>query len=441
LPQGRSDGRAGVARYRHGDESSIAQLGEPSPHKVWTMSGLEWRSMRFTVERRMELRVRTIGESLDPRHNSLNFLRLVLALAVVVSHASALGGYKIPTEINGTDVAQIAVYGFFGISGYLIAGSACRNGAGRYLWQRFLRIFPAFWACLIVTAFFFGVVAWLYHPVDPRCGITCYFNARLNSPYEYIYRNLLLKVNQNSIAGTPTRNLGVWNGSLWTLYFEFLCYLILMGIALVGLLRRRGVVLFATAALWVAIAVITFTPSLDQRFTLFTNGFGMDILKLSIVFMLGAVIFLYRDRIPDSGLLALGCAGLFAACLNWPNGPLDPALALTKSDLLAPLIAYPLLWLGAHLPFQQVGKDNDYSYGIYIYGFPVAQLLIIFGAENWGLLPYMTVAVVSTLLFAVASWWAVEKHALKLKSFTLTQIRPDPATVVGRDQTSREIRP
>jgi peptidoglycan/LPS O-acetylase OafA/YrhL len=371
----------------------------------------------------------------------LNFLRLVLALIVVVSHAAAIGGYMIPTEINGTDIAQIAVYGFFGISGYLIAGSASRNHAGRYLWQRFLRIFPAFWVCLIVTAFFFGVVAWLYHPAVPRCGLTCYFDARLNSPYEYVYRNLLLQVNQNSIAGTPTRTFGVWNGSLWTLYFEFLCYLILMGLALVGLLRRRRVVLIATAALWVAIAVITFTPYLDQRFDFSTNAFAMDILKLSVVFMVGAVIFLYRDRIPDSGLLALGCASLLTACLNWPNGQLSPAFALTKSDVLAPLIAYPLLWLGAHLPFQRVGRSNDYSYGIYIYGFPVAQLLVIFGVEQWGLLPYMTVSVLSTLLFAVASWWAIEKHALKLKSLTFGQIHPHPATTVGRHQASGKIRP
>ena len=133
--------------------------------------------------------MRTIGESLNPRHNSLNFLRLVLALDRS-DLARGPDRWLGPTnEINGTDVAQIAVYGFFGISGYLIAGSAVRNDAGRYLWQRFLRIFPAFWVCLILTAFVFGVVAWLYHPAVPHCGISCYFSARVNGPYDYIYRN------------------------------------------------------------------------------------------------------------------------------------------------------------------------------------------------------------------------------------------------------------
>lgn len=358
----------------------------------------------------------SLGTSLDPRHNSLNFLRLLLALTVVFSHSSAIAGYHVQTEINGTDVAQLAVAGFFAISGYLIAGSAARNGAWRYLWQRFLRIFPAFWTCLIVTAFFIGAVGWLKQPAVPHCGISCYFNARLNGPFDYVYRNFLLMIHQNGIAGTPTRVFGVWNGSLWTLYFEFLCYLILMGLALVGLLRYRAAVVTATAALWITIGVITFSSSLDQSFDFWNDSFAFDILKLSVVFMTGAVLYLYRDRVPDSGWLAVGCALVLIASLNWPNDGLNPSLALTKSDLLVPLIAYPLLWLGAHLPCQNIGSRNDYSYGIYLYGFPVAQLLLIFGAARWGVVPYMGTAIALTVLFGVASWWAVEKHALKLKS-------------------------
>ena len=58
----------------------------------------------------------------------------------------------------------MAVVGFFGISGYLITGSAERSRPLRYLWQRFLRIFPAFWVCLVVTAFVIGAIAWSTDP-------------------------------------------------------------------------------------------------------------------------------------------------------------------------------------------------------------------------------------------------------------------------------------
>ena len=82
--------------------------------------------------------------AIDPRHNSVNFLRLVLAFIVVISHAIGLGNFHVQTGVNQSSFGQLAVYGFFGISGYLIAGSAMRNSAGRYLRQRFLRIFRGF---------------------------------------------------------------------------------------------------------------------------------------------------------------------------------------------------------------------------------------------------------------------------------------------------------
>ena len=88
---------------------------------------------------------RKVGVALDPKRNSLNFLRLVLAFFVVYGHASELGWLGLHDVIlNDTPLSSIAVYGFFGISGYLIAGSASKNSVGRYLWQRFLRIFPVF---------------------------------------------------------------------------------------------------------------------------------------------------------------------------------------------------------------------------------------------------------------------------------------------------------
>ena len=107
---------------------------------------------------------KAIGVALDPKRNSLNFLRLVLAFSVVYAHASELGWFGLhDVVVNDTGLGTIAVYGFFGISGYLIAGSASRNSVGRYLWQRFLRIFPAFWVCLVVTAFVFGAICVGHH--------------------------------------------------------------------------------------------------------------------------------------------------------------------------------------------------------------------------------------------------------------------------------------
>jgi peptidoglycan/LPS O-acetylase OafA/YrhL len=143
------------------------------------------------------------------------------------------------------------------------------------------------------------------------------------------------------------------------------------------------------------------------------NAIWMYLLKLGTTFMVGSVIFLFRERVPDSGWLALACAVVFVASLWLPGA--FPAIALTPSDLLAPLVAYPLLWLGSHLPFQRVGARNDYSYGVYIYAFPVTVLLLIWHAQRLGELTFVVLCVAGTIPFAVGSWWFIEKRALKHK--------------------------
>lgn len=360
---------------------------------------------------------RTIGQSFSSRSNSLNFLRLILALSVVLSHVIELGGFRIPNGLNRTAFGQIAVYGFFGISGYLIAGSALRNHFWRYLWQRFLRIFPAFWACLVITAFVIGLLGWLSHPAVAHCGIRCYFTAHPNSPYGYVLADSLLKMNQNAIAGTPIGGVAplVWNGPMWTLEYEFLCYLLLGGLGIIGLLRHRVPTLLTAGAVWGSILVISVTPGLANQFNVFQNLFWMNLLKFSAIFLVGSALYVWRDVVPDSGWVALGCGCLFVASLYLPTGGRDPQFFFTVSGVLAPLVAYPLIWLGIHLPFQRIGARNDYSYGVYIYGFPITQLLIIWGLARWGFAPFAVLVVAGTAAFAVGSWWVVERHALALK--------------------------
>jgi len=372
-------------------------------------------------------RWRTIGDGFSGRHNSLNFLRLVLATLVVYDHAVGLGGFGYIWTINDNSIGTLAVYGFFGISGFLIAGSAARNGAWRYLWQRFLRIFPGFWVCLILTALVFGVLNVLTDPL-PHCGLSCYFSSS-NGPFSYLYRNWLLPssiLQQVKISGTPYHvPFGLaWNGSIWTLFYEFLCYLLLLALAVAGLLRRRLATLVAAVSVVALTFVITLTPELDHLFNGFRHQLTLNVIRFTAIFLVGSVLYLYRDKVPDSGWLALLTSALFIVGMFFPDGGLhdsrNPMYAFTDSTLLAPVIAYPMLWLGIHLPFQRVGARNDYSYGIYIYGYPVSQLLALWGANHFGFPFYLTSVVAVTALLAVGSWWVVEKRAMSLK-------RLDPA--------------
>jgi peptidoglycan/LPS O-acetylase OafA/YrhL len=394
--------------------------------------------------------VSTIERSFSAKRNSLNFLRLVLALAVVFSHSITLGMFGSEWILGKTTLGTVAVYGFFGISGYLIAGSAARNNAGRYLWQRFLRIFPAFWICLLVTAFLFGTIAWFHFSpgLSRTCGLHCYLTEP-NGPFGYVRHNFWLQVNQTTITGTlPGGFLGYgWDASLWTLELEFLCYLLLAAFSVLGLLKRRSLVALIAAIAWIAEVVVISTPTLALNFNLnfFSNkwslltilGFRLETMKILVlvpIFLSGSLLYLYRDKVPDSGVLALGATVLVLAGLVIPVGQGTPLFLQTSFDLTAVFLAYPLIWLGIHLPFTRVGAVNDYSYGIYIYAFPIQQLLVMWGMNRWGYWPYALLSVAAVIPLAVASWWLIEKHALKLKGLKIP--RPFRSDSTGKPTAS-----
>ena len=368
-----------------------------------------------------------IGGTFDPRSNSLNFIRLILALLVLLSHAIAIGGFgsivhrtKLTWAVSGT----VAVYGFFGISGFLIARSASSHGFWRYLWQRFLRIFPAFWVCLMVTAGFFGLVAYLHGG-----GTFARYTSVPSGPFSYVVNDFVLVIHQHSIAGTPS-GVGVavpldWNGSLWTLAYEFGCYLVLGALAVLGLLRKRMSVLVVALCLWLAEVIITAVPCLNVRFQYSSNYVPKEIITLLTIFLVGSLVYLYRDSIPDSRLLAAACGAAFALSFILPVGSGTWQWRFTSIDLFAPLLIVPCLWLATHLPLVRVGSTNDYSYGVYIYAYPVSQLLAMWGWKKWGYWPFTLMILLGTAIFAGASWWGIEKRALKLKAFDPAAVRKD----------------
>jgi len=372
----------------------------------------------------------TIGAAFSPRNNSLNFLRLAFCLMVLFSHAIVLGGFGNEWILgNRTTLGVLAVYGFFCLSGFLIAGSASRNSVGRYLWQRFLRIMPAYWLVLLVTAFIIGALAWIHEPHSASCSLSsCYYFIGHDSPLDYLYHNWLLGVNQYNIGTTPIGGPVpfFWNNSVWTLLPEVVCYLLLAGLASLKLLHRRPVVVGFACGVWlvdVVVAVLGPANSVAHFFGPFTltPSLLLGVITLAPPFLAGAVLYLYRDEVPDSGWLALGSVVVFILGSWLPffgNGQarFDHFLP-GPTSVMAPVLAYPLLWLGIHLPslFRRVGARNDYSYGVYIYAWPVSQLLGIWGVQRWGYAAYAGSVAAASVAFAVLSWHLIEKRALSLK--------------------------
>jgi peptidoglycan/LPS O-acetylase OafA/YrhL len=341
---------------------------------------------------------RRLGEvRLDARRNSLNLLRLVLAVLVLVSHGYPISGRPEPL-VADENLGTWAVFGFFAISGYLIAGSRFTRPLGHFLVNRAARIFPAFLVNLVVTVLVFAPVGfWAAHrTLDGIFGT-------VTTPFAYLASNVALRMGAYDVAGTPlgVPLPGVWNGSLWSLYYEFLCYLVLAILGSVAVFRRSAWAMAVAFALSVA-----FHAGMTSWMRPYTqdNTDALLMAKLLPFFLGGALLYLLRDRLPLTWPLALAAAvGTVGACLAFSWGP----------QLAGVFIAYLVLWFGAAVPSPALIQRHDISYGMYIYAFPVQQLLAVAGAYRWHLAVFDLVAVLCTVPLATASWLLVERRVMR----------------------------
>lgn len=336
-----------------------------------------------------------LGEVFDPRNNALNAWRLTLATGVILWHSWPLTGHKAPSVWVEQLGSQVAVDAFFAVSGFLITSSWVRRPVVReYASARGLRILPGLWVCVLVTAFVFAPVSVLIQ----HGSMSALWAS--GAPVAYALNNCLMNVVfYVGIDGTPKDVPwpGVWNGSLWTLVFEMGCYIVVALIGVAGLLKYRWTIPIAFGLTLAATAVFGF-PS-----------FGMStipqmVARFAVMFAAGALIYQCRDRIPATWPLVAVCAVLVLLSGLLPNYRVLAAVPL----------AYLVIASGAMLKHAWLNLRNDLSYGVYIYAFPVQQLLIVAGIMLHPVL-FFLVATVVTLPLAAFSWFVVEKRAIGLK--------------------------
>lgn len=368
----------------------------------------------------------------------MGFLRLGLSVAVVISHASVLGFGR--TELGRhfthgqVDLGKWSVYGFFILSGILVTRSGTRLRLGRFLWHRALRLLPGLWVCLFLTAFVAApLLYWRLH------GGLDGFMERTAGPVEYLRANWAINLLQNDVSGVMADGMSrglahdrSLDGALWSLYYEVLCYLGVAVLAVCGVLARaRRVVLLITLVLgwlvvrqavgdrfWAGSYDSSYFDPFDMPLMGWTNP--VLIIYLGFAFALGAVIELYRERIPVSDVL--GWASLLVLLASAHYGYLF-VVGL-------PAFAYFLVWLAIRLPapFRRIGARNDYSYGIYIYGFVVEQALVVLGFARWGFLPYLGLTLAVTLVLAMLSWHCVEGPVMRLKNLGARRPKSPPTS-------------
>lgn len=340
----------------------------------------------------------------DPgRHNNrFDILRLLAALLVLWSHCFPLAGRAGEEPLaqwTGFDtLGGLGVAIFFVLSGYLIALSWERQPSlSAFARNRALRIYPA----LLVLCF---LSAWLLGPLMTRLDLATYFT------HEMTWRYFA-----NATAWTVAYPLpGVFeqlpvphavNGSLWSLPYELRCYLVLAGLAMLWP-TRLALRWKALTTLCVLVLMWVLRPPAAG---VFERVWGLDYqhLKLGVFFAVGACWATWRRHISLSGWMVLPWV-----LLAWlaPAGPMR-LLAVWLA------VATLVLWLalrGSALPRWPQGW-GDWSYGCYLYGFPIQQTLVSMELHQRHFGAFVLACTVLTLAAGAASWHLVEKHALRWK--------------------------
>ncbi len=337
-----------------------------------------------------------LGDAAHGRDNNFNLIRMLAASAVLVSHAWPLvygAGVIEPLEaLTGQTLGSFAVYVFFALSGFFISASfAGSDNVSAFLAARCLRLFPGLAVSLLLVGLVMG-------PVVTSLPVTQY----LVDPetWTFLLRNLTLFSAQYTLPGVFEANpYPAVEGSIWTLIQEVLCYGLVFLAGVSGLLGRRGYMsgaLVAYGLLW--LGPVVFPMQLHPKL--------VQLHDLSLPFVIGMAFWLWRDRIP---LSLAGNAALLALAYATRATPLGvPALML--------FLTYATFWLG-HVPQGWLRRYNwfgDYSYGMYIYAFPIQGLVVwLFGTTTPTL--HIALAFPITLFLSVLSWRFVERPALHLR--------------------------
>jgi len=335
--------------------------------------------------------MRTLADLFVGKNNNLTFIRLVAALAVIYGHTSAI--------VAGAPSDWVAVttgYAFFGgiavdlfflISGFLVTASILNSGMKSYVISRVLRIFPALWVNLILVTFVLGSIVTTLPVSDYLTNgeVWSYFK---NLAFAYQGAFFLPGV------FTQNHNHAV-NGSIWSVVIEVWLYVVVLFFYLFGLMRNRAV--FNTLFFVLIVVIWNNQASLPA-------AFGSTMLHVCLLFYIGSFLYINRDSVPVSPYFLL--IALFLAGITLGTGKFAYGYIL--------LLVTFFCSVSFLKQFAWMDKWGDYSYGVYLYGWP-AQQLTAWAFPQFSGTQNCLVASTIALTCGIASWHLVEKRAMRLK--------------------------
>lgn len=341
---------------------------------------------------------RRLSSCLEGRDNNFNLLRFGAATAVFVSHCPGIAGLGIISI--STLLGYVAVNAFFLISGFLVASSLyARKSILKFGVSRVLRVYPALLLAVLYSVFAIGMNL-------SSLTIPGYISDPLT--LDYTVKNMLQWLRPVPLM-LPGLDWDPVNATLWTLPYELDMYLLL---ALCGSLAFAFHGRFAKLV-WLIYGVAVFAASTlyfaDYSFNFDGYGLGShrNYLRFLSMFGIGVLMFLLRDRIVLKGRYVLAIIVIII---------LSSPLRIAFVTLAYSSLGYVLLYL-AYVPgglLRSFNRLGDYSYGVYIFGYPTQRAVMVWWPEI-NVIELFLISFGITLLIAVASWHCLERPALHLK--------------------------
>lgn len=352
----------------------------------------------------------------DRKSNTFDYIRIIFAVFVILSHAypiffgmSAHG--PITQNLLRTEtLGGIAVIGFLLISGFMTTQSIMHSKNNKeFLFKRVLRIFPPLIIMLLITIFVIGPMAYEGDKAN-------YFNESVTN---YFTKNVNLLGNTSyTIDGVFTNNPypAAINGSIWVLKHEFMAYLVLIVCALCGILKDRKYTLGITILL-----VILYVFGLNAKLNInclanigVFNELG-EFIKILTYFFIGSTVYLYKDKIKMSfklfvmALIIL----LFGISIN-----------ITKYVLIIAM-PYILMYLGTIKISSKkdiLKKIGDFTYAMFIYAFPIQQLIVYYLKDKINIWQFMGLSVGITAIVSIILTLLVDNNVKKFKKYIIPKI-------------------
>jgi peptidoglycan/LPS O-acetylase OafA/YrhL len=335
----------------------------------------------------------SLGDVYDRRRNNFDALRFGLATAVIWSHCYALAGRPMDPVFwltRQVDAGSLAVEGFFVLSGFLITQSWEGDPDLRvFAVKRTLRLVPALLAALVFGALVVGPMTTAMPVGQYLASLSTWAHFGSVALHRYLASPLLF-------ADNPVPHQ--LNASLWSLRYEILCYAV---VALLGALRAR----------WsIASALLLAAGLAGHALTSWTGvgaGVPATLARLTACFFAGSLLYALRHRVPFRPLVAgAAVAALAAGALA---GGFRFVFPIAGTYLLLFLACWPML------PLQRFGRFGDFSYGLYVFAYPIQQAIVQWAGPAVSVSAFFGLAFVPTLALAMLSWRFIEAPSLARK--------------------------